>query len=975
MGNCFSCCDKEESEVPSTDIISSDVEGTFNGAENTNPVLDQIGDGHYDDEIPLSGALSPNRSSTSSIPLVNRTSLSSVASSVSRMASDDGHEHEVHNPIVNYHTDQKDIGVETKDAAFAGFDLFALENMYLERIDEFGSLYSRRARAKLLAEEKKGNEYLNGSQDYNSPYSTPMKSRSNSMSSSATPASRRSSRGLSSILTLHDAKESIIAYIFEFLSIEELIHFDNQVCSNEQRPLYLDALTGMESYMGFKGKVTLGSSQNKGYQVKSFGAVQWIRKRAIQLGYLRLPDIFLHTTAYSKYGTNSPSNASFDVTLGPDISNTLNKKYVQIFDGMKDDIPWLSGFMTFMQGQAGTSSSSDGSPRKGSTTPYPLPPVFYFALKGDNELVKVLLKSMTASERFDAMTFCYFSIIKSNDEGKPLWHRQGLLHIAAKRNDNQLLKIIMNTAHELNIESINTSGKLIDGKSNDMSSGRGFFVDVDLQDSDGLTSLHIAARDGNRRMVENLVKLYGSNPNTPCKYVSWTPYHIAIKEGYFDILKVLLQYKVSSNGNASSAKSTPNKKKQNQQDIYRLNQSLANVTSSGNTCIHFLFNTTLEMERHAFIELHHTDIIHALRMTLDHTTSNEDNSSNSSNKYKKRRSSNGLRTTFNNNESSALDEEHEVLNMTSPDDQFKMLELLMKLNHNEVTKCLNIGNKVGDFPLHLACESQWKAHRLHYVVQNTAPRYFMALNSKHLTPYLLILLNYRGNLKKHVEMLPEPDREMLSQCNWNIDDDHCKVPFIIYALMHERADVVLTLLKKKFSILNTTLIDDDKNTVFHYLVMRADFLSVFDSLLVTDENTLALVSDENMQNLFSATNVDNETPLHIAAACCVQSFQEDEERIEYVSTLHYLLMQKDRLAARGVTLNLNAADRHGNTPLHIMASMGEVFTHEKYKQLLVAGVKQHNGDVNVKNQAGQTVIDVAKEASSELKEALQAIVE
>ena len=33
----------------------------------------------------------------------------------------------------------------------------------------------------------------------------------------------------------------------------------------------------------------------------------------------------------------------------------------------------------------------------------------------------------------------------------------------------------------MNIESINTSGKLIDGKSNDMSSGRGFFVDVDFR--------------------------------------------------------------------------------------------------------------------------------------------------------------------------------------------------------------------------------------------------------------------------------------------------------------------------------------------------------------------------------------------------------------------------------------------------------------------------------------------------------------
>ena len=66
-------------------------------------------------------------------------------------------------------------------------------------------------------------------------------------------------------------------------------------------------------------------------------------------------------------------------------------------------------------------------------------------------------------------------------------------------------------------------------------------ADPNIQNKDGDTPLHDAARSGSPEVVKLLLE-HGANPNIQDYKYDWTPLHYAVKGCHVDVARVLLDY-------------------------------------------------------------------------------------------------------------------------------------------------------------------------------------------------------------------------------------------------------------------------------------------------------------------------------------------------------------------------------------------------------------------------------------------------
>ncbi|KAI4475845.1 hypothetical protein M0802_015007 [Mischocyttarus mexicanus] len=71
-------------------------------------------------------------------------------------------------------------------------------------------------------------------------------------------------------------------------------------------------------------------------------------------------------------------------------------------------------------------------------------------------------------------------------------------------------------------------------------------ISADIEDSAGYTALHYAARHGNYRICEMLLK-YGANVNAKTRCGQATALHRAATQGHYYVVEVLLKYGANAN--------------------------------------------------------------------------------------------------------------------------------------------------------------------------------------------------------------------------------------------------------------------------------------------------------------------------------------------------------------------------------------------------------------------------------------------
>ncbi len=420
------------------------------------------------------------------------------------------------------------------------------------------------------------------------------------------------------------------------------------------------------------------------------------------------------------------------------------------------------------------------------------------------------------------------------------------------------------------------------------------FRPLEQESSNNLTALHFAARMGSAQIVSSLLQMPGMEVNVQDDR-GFTPLDLAIEKGHVEVVKLLLEYTFTS-------------------DLERKH------SCSGNTPLHIATKnghvelTNLLLER-----------VNELTFNKENADQNEAHLSNDEGHVDEAKS------VLEHSESYIKEKNKDgntPLHLAVEEGHVKVVQFLLKYCN---TLDLEVENVVGQTLLHLA--TLGGHDEIIKVLLEHAKLNLNVENKDGNTPLHLASL---GGHVKVVNIMVEHGKK-LDLCSQNKDGN---TMFHLPAKgRHSRRHVneENTLLEMARNTLNWIEKNKDGNTPLHPAVERGhdNVLTKFLELITTGEN-IALDS-KAMNNVqkgatklnFSATNKEENTPLHLAAK---------EGHVEIVDVMLKYVEK----------LTINANNIRGNTPLHLAAINGHVDVVIKLLE------RKFEVDLNNRNRQGQT---------------------
>jgi len=458
-------------------------------------------------------------------------------------------------------------------------------------------------------------------------------------------------------------------------------------------------------------------------------------------------------------------------------------------------------------------------------------------------------------------------------------------------------------------------------------------IEINVQDEDGCTPLHIAAQRGHVNVVERFL---GQDPcliDITCQNSnSFTPLDLAIDKGHVEVVRVLLKFTSES-------------------DLTRKN------SCSGNTTLHIATKSGCVEVTNMLLEhankLHfneenmdgnipfHLDSeegnVDKVKVVVDHVESylKEENNDKNTPLHLAAEEGHVEVVQLLLERCSTLDLEvknahgNTLLHQATMNGHDKVVQVL--LDHAATEFDLDDQNNDGNTPLHLATK-EGHVEVVNVLLGCGLELQLAAENKNENTP---LHLATKGGYPEVVKVLLEhadgeeggldyPDRDGNTPLHLAIEEGHVEV---VKQLL-ERAGTELEL--------NTT--NDCDNTPLHLAAEAGqdEIVAMLLALDATDSDSTEMNNDQKRTTKLNlnATNQEENTPLHLA---CKEGHDE---------VVDVMLKRFEELA-------LDAINIRGNTPLHLAGINGHVHIVNKLLKL------EAKVDLNGRNKKGQTALHFA----------------